>query len=233
MANCSSLARVLIAAGLEGTLGTEGLRVALIAVAAVLFFLLVTWIALMAATAPRGSEAEQLRRLAADSRLYRLNFVNASLIAPAFVVLLALLLAAPDREPVGALDVAGMSLVAAYAALATISYASQYALLPRLLGREDDPVRWYFGSSDSYPYFLALVGYALFGLGAALLSIAFLEQPDIWRWVGIALLASGVASVAGFGGYASGQRLLELGSVIGGVLAIPFVVLVLIAAAQL
>lgn len=93
--------------------------------------------------------------------------------------------------------------------------------------------RWYFGSRDSYPYFLALLGYAVFGAGAALLAVAFLGQPGLWRWVGIALLASGIASVTGFAGYASGCRVLESGSVIGGALCLPLAVLVRAGAAQL
>jgi hypothetical protein len=81
--------------------------------------------------------------------------------------------------------------------------------------------------------FLALLGYAVFGCGAALLSVAFLGRPDVWRWVGVVLLASGVASAAGFAGYASGGRVLEGGSVIGGALCLPLAALVLAGAAQL
>lgn len=212
---------------------TAGVRIALITTAAVFLALLIAWIALMAATAPRGTVDEQLRRLRARSRLYQLTFVNASLIAPTVVTLLALLLAVPDREPPGALDAAGLTLMGAYAALNTLAYTSQYTLLPRLLRTGRDPVRWYFGSHDSYPYFLALTGYAVFGIGAALLSVAFLGQPGLWRWTGIVLLASGIASVAGFAGYASGSRVLEGGSIIGGALCVPLAVLVLAGTVQL
>ncbi len=221
------------AVGLYGALGVQGVRIALIVTAALFLTVLVIWVVLMAATAPKGTTDQQLARLRAGSRLYQLNFVNASLLAPTVVTLLALLLAIPGRRPAGALDIAGMTFAAAYAALVTIAYTSQYAVLPRLLRSGRDPVPWYFGSRDSYPYYLALLGYALFGFGAALLSVAFLGQPGLWRWVGIVLLASGVASVAGFAGYASGQRALETGSVIGGVLCLPLAVLVLVGAIQL
>jgi hypothetical protein len=63
--------------------------------------------------------------------LYRLGFVCASLLAPAILTLLALLVL--TRGGVGARDMVGVLILVTYPSLSSLAYASQWTLLPRLI----------------------------------------------------------------------------------------------------
>ncbi len=186
------------------------------------------WIVLLAATAPKGSLGEQLERLRRSSAAYRWSFVNASLIAPAMLITLSLLFQVPDREP-GRLDAAGTWFLAAYAALVSVAYTTQYTVLPQLLLSHHAATELvYFGAPGSITYLLAMLAYALFGAGAILLATPLITTGGAWSWAGWFLLASGITSILGFAGYVARNRRIELLNVVGGVLVVPFAVAVLV-----
>lgn len=185
----------------------------------VFLVLVLVWIALLAANPPEGSAAS------------RWSFVSASLIAPALLTVLGLTRGLPGGGRDRVAGVIGMAGAAVYAALVTVAYTSQYALLPRLdAAGAVASAGWHFADHASIPYFLALLGYAAFGLAAAPLSLRLLGAGGLWPWAGGVLLASGAASVAGFAGYAAGVAGLEALTVVGGVLTVPFAVVLGIAA---
>jgi hypothetical protein len=125
--------------------------------------------------------------------------VSASLVAPAFVVMLVLVLVARGAPAPGLRDGLGLLFLAMYPPLSSIAYTSQYVLLPRLLvGHPAVAASWYFHDSRSIPYALDLLGYTFFGIAAVLLALGFLPRGGLWRWLGAALLASGLTSVLAF-----------------------------------
>jgi hypothetical protein len=129
--------------------------------------------------------------------LYRLGFVCASLLAPLILTLLSLLVL--TRGGIGARDMVGMLILVTYPPLSSLAYASQWTLLPRLIDSHPGAAAsWYFHDSHSIPYTMDLLGYALFGTAAVLLSLGFLRRSGPWRWVGVLLLGSGATSVLAF-----------------------------------
>ena len=214
-------------------MSAESLRPALLISSGAVIVLVLGWVILMILTAPRGSVEEQLERLRRSSAAYRWNFVNASLIAPPMVTMLVLIRDVPPRGP-GILDGAGTAFLIAYLALITPTYASQYTVLPAVL-RKGSAAAWhlYFGDPESLSYFLGLLAYGLFGVGASLLAPPLVGAGGVWTWAGWTLLGSGVSSILGFAGYAAKSKALEFLNVVGGVLTIPFAALVFAGAFRL
>jgi len=165
---------------------------------------LVAMVALMAAVAPAGRLPEQL---ADDPDLvaYRLPFVAASLLAPALISMLVLLVWARG-EGIGIRDGLAMLLLPAYLVCSTVAYVSQYAMLPRLVELDPSTARvWYFQDERSIPFALDMLGYTFMGLATCLLAAAFLERRGVPRLLGWSLLAVGLTSVAAFVGRALGS----------------------------
>src|SRR5215213_3854740 len=151
----------------------------MLASAAVLVFV-VLWIALLATTDSSGSVPEQLERLRASSARYRWTFVNASLIAPALITSIVLLFDVPARAP-GRFDVIGTVFLSAYLAVISVAYVSQYTVFPMLLAGDGAGARrLYFADPASVPYMGAMLGYALFGIGAMLLAAPLIAADGIW-----------------------------------------------------
>lgn len=153
--------------------------------------------------------------------LYRLAFVSAFLLGFSLVPVLVLLVVA--RGAAAITDLIGLLFLMAYLPLSSAAYASQWALLPRLLdGHPVVAASWYFHDSHSIPYVLDLLGYTLFGTAAALISLGFLARPGVWRWLGLALGASGLTSVAAFAALGAGMETLHsILSISSAVLTLP------------
>lgn len=135
--------------------------------------------------------------------LYQWGFVGASLLAPAFVTLLMLLVAAADVPATSARRSIAIALLAAYVPLATIAYSSQYTFLPELVARDPQAAAlWYFNDIDSIPYAIDLAGYTLLSLAAILLASLLAERGR--RWLAGWLVAMGVLSIAAFVIHAAG-----------------------------
>ncbi len=152
-------------------------------------------VALTAAASPVGRLEDQLAQ-DPDLVAYRLPFVAASLLAPALISMLVLLVWARG-EGIGLRDGLAMLLLPAYLVCSSIAYVSQYALLPRLveLGRSAAGA-WYFLDERSIPFSLDLLGYTFLGLAMCLLAGGFLERRGVMRTIGWSLLVAGAASVA-------------------------------------
>lgn len=135
--------------------------------------------------------------------LYQWGFVGASLLAPAFVTLLVLLVAAAEVAASSARRSIATVLLGAYVPVATIAYTSQYTFLPDLVVRDPQAAAlWYFNDIDSIPYAIDLAGYTLLSLAAILLASLLAERGR--RWLAGWLVAMGVLSVAAFVLHAAG-----------------------------
>jgi hypothetical protein len=201
------------------------------------FFLLVTlifWILLMAMTALSGSLQEQLLQLAEGSILYRLSFVNATLIAPAIVIIIVILaFFIPGGSRNRFFEITGVAFLIPYLLLATITYASQYALLPKLLSNMtnstvDDVLLWYFNNPDSLVYFFDVLGYTFFGVAALFIGLKYVRYSGMLRGIGLLLLGSAVLAILGFIGYVLEVAVLEYALLLSGFLIVPFAILCII-----
>ena len=193
---------------------------------------LVAWFVLMFFTAPTGFIVEQLQRLAEQSTLYQWSFVNSSLVSLAFVTMMVLLALFVETErPKGVLEIVGVVFLAPYTLLVSIAYASQYTLFPRLLaefGAMDKMLAkaWYFNNPSSIPYFLDYLGYAFFAISAFAIAPGLIRGKGLQKATGWLLLLTGLTSFAGFMGLAIGNPVIEMILVLGGVLSLPFAILV-------
>jgi MFS family permease len=197
-------------------------------------FVLVGMVVLTVAGAPTGETAtDQLAALRDDATLYRWGFVFAALVSPLLVPSLLVALRLRTTRA-GAAELVGSAFLLAYLPLVSFAYATQFALLPRLLAAEaPNTALWFFESDVSLPYFVDLLGYAIFGVGAVVLGFVFARHAGIWRWIGVTLAASGATSIAAFAGYALDVGWLESLTFISGALTVPLAVLLCVAGLRL
>lgn len=137
--------------------------------------------------------------------LYRWGFLGASLLAPALVAVLVLLMTVARVPAHSARRWLGTILLAAYVPFATLAYSTQYMVLPRLVATDPEAAAlWYLHDVDSIAYAVDLTGYALLGLAAIVLASTLLAHGRLLRWVAAWLVAMGVLSLAAMGFHAAG-----------------------------
>jgi len=194
--------------------------------------LLVTWFVLMFFTAPPGFIVEQLAKLAEQSALYQWSFVDSSLVSLAFVVMMVILaLFVETGAPKGLLEIIGVVFLAPYTLLVSIAYASQFTIFPRLLAEFSAMEKalakaWYFNNPSSIPYFLDYLGYAFFAISAFAIAPRLIRGRGLQRATGWLLFLTGLTSFIGFIGFAVGNSVIEMILIVGGVLSLPFAILV-------
>ncbi len=217
--------------------GSRPLGRCLTVFAAAYLVLVVTMTALNLAAAPSGATmTAKLADLAADDTLYRWGFVVASLVPVAVVALMtvvALGLAARSQGdgPTEARIAAwvGILLVVVYAPLSAAAYASQYTVFSWLLGRDPAAAAfWSFFDRQGLPLTIDLLGYAVWGAGAAVIAWPLLARPGAYRWMGWSLAASGVLSIIAFAAHAAGSGASGPISIASGALTVPFAVVALL-----
>ncbi len=201
-------------------------------------FLLVTittWVLLLILTFPEGSLERQLVQLADQPLYFQFTFINASVIAPAVVVLMILLaLFTPEESNTFAVsEIVSVIFLAPYLLLTSVAYTSQFAFLPKLvrsISNEsmDYILLWYFNNPDSMIYFFDVLGYTFFGFSAVLIGLKCLKYSRLLKGIGATLLVSGLLAIAGFIGYSLEIVLLETGILVSGILIVPLVILVII-----
>lgn len=152
---------------------------------------------LVFASAPPPRLTGHLAELEQGFVLYRWGFVGASLLAPALVAVLVLLLTVAEVPADSARRSVGVILLAAYVPFPTLAYSTQYTVLPALV--EADPqtaALWYLHDARSLPYALDLTGYVVLGLAAIVLASTLLGRSRQLSWVSGWLVAMGVLSLA-------------------------------------
>jgi hypothetical protein len=160
-----------------------------------------------------------------------LPFIVSSLIAPVAVPLMMTLALAPIvQRTVTFREHIAAGFFVMYAPLATIAYTSQYALLPHLLdeGRVDTAANWYFGSRTSIPWFLDVLAYTFFGMGAIVLAFRFLHEGGSLRFGAWLLIAAGVACILTLVAQALDNEVLMPANLVGAALTVVVAVIVLV-----
>jgi hypothetical protein len=152
--------------------------------------------ALVFASGPPSQLEGHLAELEQGFGLYRWGFVGASLLAPALITVLLLLVTAAGVPSDAVCRWIGTVLLAGYLPLATIAYSTQYMVLPGLLELDlDAAALWYFHDARSIPYALDLTGYAVLGLAAIVLAVPLRDRSRLLRWVAGWMVAMGLLSV--------------------------------------
>ncbi len=160
---------------------------------------------LVFASAPPPRLAGNLAAFEQGLALYRWGFVGASLLAPALVTVLVLLMTAAQVPADSARRWLGTILLAAYVPFATLAYTTQYTLLPWLVETDPDTAAlWYLHDARSIPYALDLTGYAVLALASVVLASTMLGHSRLLRWVAAWLVAMGVGSLAALAFHAAG-----------------------------
>ncbi|MTI96833.1 MAG: hypothetical protein FH749_15375 [Firmicutes bacterium] len=118
--------------------------------------ILLMWPILMVLSQLEGSIHQQMEAIEAAPALYILNFVLASLIAPALTMLLiSMNYEIKTRVKTPTLNILGVAALGFYVALVSVGYISQYTLLQLLLSHGNPAAEyWYFNNPDSAAYFL-------------------------------------------------------------------------------
>jgi MFS family permease len=167
-----------------------------------------------------GHEAE----LAAAMTLYRLGFVGATLLGPTLIGVIILLLSVAEVPAAAPQRWLGTTLLAAYLPFVTVSYSSQYTLLPSLLRHDPGAAAlWYLHDSSSIPYALDLTGYAVLGLALIVLAPALRGAGGAYRWMSTSLLAVAGFSLAAFAFHALGAATAaNAASAISAAFTVPF-----------
>lgn len=187
------------------------------------------WPVLMMLSQPGGDMSAQLAAIAENPGLYKLNFIVASLIAPTFTVVLAVLaFGVETRKKTLVLDRLGGLFLACYAALVTVAYVSQYTYFMSLLAKGYQAEMWYFNNPQSIAYFLNQLGYAFFALGSMMIAYKLLFEEGGVRAIGILLWISGILSLLAFAGLILDNAVLNFCTIISGVVTVPIGVLVVV-----
>jgi hypothetical protein len=170
-----------------------------------------------------GHEAE----LAAAMTLYRLGFVGATFLGPTLIGVIILLLSVAEVPAAAPRRWLGSTLLASYLPFATVSYSSQYTLLPSLLRQDPGAAAlWYLHDPNSIPYALDLTGYAVLGLALIVLAPALRAAGGAYRWMSTSLLAVAGFSLAAFGFHALGATTAtSVASATSAAFTVPFMLL--------
>jgi hypothetical protein len=196
--------------------------------AAITYLVAAATMGLVFASRPPAQLLDGLVDYQRGEALYRWGFVGASLLAPAFVALLMLVVVAADVPGSSARRSIATVLLAGYLTLATIAYSSQYTFLPRLGARDPQTAApWYLHDVDSIPYAIDLTGYALLGLAAVLLASLLAERDR--RWLAGWLIAMGTLSIAAFVLHAAGTTTVAgMVSIASAACTVPIVALAIV-----
>lgn len=191
----------------------------------------ILWPIFMMMSQPPGEINDQLLSIGASPRIYALNFVLASLIAPSIsFILISIVFFVPSNKDTPILSIMGALLLAPYITLVSIAYTSQYTILQSFIssGKLTEAGYWYFGNQDSIPYFINQLGYIFFALSGLLIGYRFLFEKGIPKSVGVLLWSSGILSVMAFAGLAIKNDALNFSTILSGVLTVPIGFLVII-----
>lgn len=181
-----------------------------------------------------GSLEEKVLEISKDGAVYYIGFVNASLIAPSAFALISIVSGLYRKEKKDLFDTIGIVLLIGYCILNSISYISQYSILPRLItaGKINEAIEWLF-DKDSLIYFLNQMGYSLFGMGVIIIFKGFLRAKGIEKILGLIFCISGALSILAFIGLLIQNELLNMLTIFSGLLMVPAGVLTVILGARI
>ena len=176
------------------------------------------WVACMIALSGEETAALQLE---ASPVLFRVNFATCTLLTLAQVPLLVALSALVwERCPVRALM--GGAFVLAYVPLNASCYFLGGAVLPRLLGGENDVLAAAVDMTVPAGLFgsLPVLGYAILGIGWIVLATVLVGRSRLWAVASALMIMCGAACVLGAAGVFLDVPVLAHGSMAGGGIAV-------------
>jgi hypothetical protein len=196
---------------------------------AALLFVIVLWPVFMVISQFDGTIEEQLLSLSTGSSLYQINFFIASLIAPVFLFVmyvLAFFVETGKQTPV--LNILGAAFLIPYLILVSISYTSQYVILPTLIEAHNlETARlWLFDNPESIVYYLNQLGYLFLAIAMCSIGWKYLFEKGLFKFTGILLWSSGILSVIAFAGLALGSSAINAATFLSGILILPFAIIV-------
>jgi hypothetical protein len=191
----------------------------------VLWLVLYIWGIIRAGSVETFEQA--LASVAEPDGLFYLTYVNATLVTLCAIVLFAGLYVyckpiAPEWS------VVGLVFVPVYCVLNLFAYLSQITIVPRLLAFQQ--VAEYQAASslllgqmiqqwpNSAVNAFNNLAYAILGIPSIIFGMALFKHRKSMRLPGVLLALNGVACIVGMVGVVLGNRLIGMGSVVGGVL---------------
>lgn len=198
-------------------------------------FIILLWPVFMALSdGNAGSLEEKVREISKGGAVYYINFVIASLIAPSAFALISIVSELYRKEKRDIFDTLGIVLLIGYCILNSISYISQYSILPRLItaGKINEAIEWLFDNKDSLVYFLNQMGYSLFGMGVIIIFKGFFRAKGIEKILELIFCISGALSILAFIGLLMQNELLNVLTIFSGLLLVPAGVLTVILGAK-
>lgn len=225
--------------GLEKSISTSRMATGGIAVVgsvlAMLCLLLTSiWLGLLTTEMVMNGPPQTFQQAAARAALldwsYYATFINAVLITFAVSAFYAVL-CSYLKSSAPPWIVIGFVFLPVYTMLNLVVYLSQVTLVPWLLELRGDPVVGAFADLllqqvlQSLPTsgisFVNGLAYAILGIPSILFGWILWPLRGPLRWVGFLLALNGVACILGIIGLFTGNALISLGTVIGGVLFLP------------
>ncbi len=184
--------------------------------------IIILWPVFMAFSQPEGSIATQFEWILDNITIFNLQFFFAALICPALFYMMVTQLKKMENKNSVRLII-GYSILGIYAALISLSYGSQFLILPKLIqaGKMDYAGLWYFRNPSSYSYYLNQLAYAIWGIGAFVLFAKYISAGVFIRIISILYLFSAALSLVAFTGLLTGNEKINSLTVISGLLLLP------------
>lgn len=190
---------------------------------------LLLWPVLMAVAQPTGTDLEHLKWIENHLTIHKLQFFCAFLIGPAIVyMMIAQLNKYAYKSQIQ--SKLGYVFLTSYVVFISISYASQFIVLPRLLeSKSMELARFmYFNSSISLPYFLNQTGYMFWAATAIVLFYPLLTEKGIIKYISIIYIISAILSFIAFTGLIIQHDKLNSLTLVSGLVLIPVGILTII-----
>ncbi|MFH1851885.1 MAG: hypothetical protein ABIA75_06035 [Candidatus Neomarinimicrobiota bacterium] len=187
-----------------------------------LLIVLLLWMVLMIATAsqvsPGWTDADYLDYAARQGGVFILNYFNAVLFTGLVVALFGLLyLLLKEDYPL--LTLTGLLFVPVYGVMNIVVYASQITILPVLINAGTAPeflLQWIQLRPDSAIGMVNGLAYAILGLPSICFAIALHGRGKLGHATGDLLILNAIFCILGPIGAVTGNDLLALGTVVGG-----------------
>lgn len=206
-------------------LNNKQLGLALVTNGIIFTVIIFLWpITMMLAPGTNGTMNEQFTEILNNTFFYKLSFVVASFIGPSLLSLMFVYTFFVDtKKSTPILNILGFTFLIPYVVFVTISYTTQYTYFLNLLSLNSEMAgNWYFGNFNSLSYYFNQLGYTFFAFGGILIGYRFCFDNGIKKVFGILLEFCSLLSIVAFVGLALGSKLINVATLISGLLTLPF-----------
>ncbi len=197
-------------------------------ISCILFVILIIWIVLMIITmAPIQSDwgpEEFVYFVASQGKLFTLSYLNAGIITILVVFLFAALYY-NYRDINPPLALAGILLIPVYAVMNFIVYFSQIIIVPIILSALDPAdfsmtytAQWLQCNFHSPIAVINGLAYAILGIPSIIFGWLIHTKNQGYRWAAYLLMFNALSCILGIVGYITSNRILSMGTVLGGII---------------